>query len=184
MNAAREPLDYQSGGPPRLDEDEHVIELKEEQIVARKRLVEAGEVVLHTEVDEVPGRLEVEAFHEEIEVEHVPIGRIVTERVAPWEEDGELVVPVYEEQLVVVKRLILKEQVRVCRVRAWERQLFEDTLRKERLVVEEPPEQRTVRELYPGEGNEAPTPVDDPRSERNRSDEGGLLGHLVRKALQ
>src|SRR4051812_19958283 len=113
MNAAREPWEptgsprdmtpapdaSPAGGPgqPPLEfpvadsrpaaEGEHVIELKEEQLVARKRLVEAGEVVIHTEVDEVPGRLEVDAFHEEIEIEHVPVGKVVTERVAPWEED-------------------------------------------------------------------------------------------------
>jgi len=189
MNAAREPLDYPTDVEHRSGEDEHIIELKEEQLVARKRLVEAGEVVLHTEIDEVPGRLEVEAFHEEIEVEHVPVGKVVTERLAPWEEDGELVLPVYEEQLVVVKRLVLKEQVHVRRVRATERQLFEDTLRKERLVVEEPATPHAVREQYPAEADGEPTSMDDRRadahrSDRDRSDEGGLLGHLVRKALQ
>jgi len=184
MNAAREPLDYPAGVPRRLDEDEHVIELKEEQLVARKRLVEAGEVVIHTEIDEVPGRLEVEAFHEEIEVEHVPVGKVVTERIAPWEEDGELVVPIYEEQLVVVKRLVLKEQVRVRRVRALETQLFEDTLRKERLVVEEPAEPHAVRERYSAEAADELASIEDRRSDRDQSDEGGLLSHLVRKALQ
>ena len=42
----------------------------------------------------------------------------------------------YEEQRYM-KRLVLKEEVRVRRVRAWEHRLFEDTVRRERLVVEE-----------------------------------------------
>jgi uncharacterized protein (TIGR02271 family) len=186
MNAAREPLDYPIPEPEAAADAEHVIELKEEQLVARKHLVEAGEVVIHTEVDEVPGRLEVDAFHEEIEIEHVPIGKVVTERVAPWEEEGELIVPVYEEQLVVVKRLVLKEQVRVRRVRAWERQLFEDTVRKERLVVEEPSESHAVRERYPAEHGPDATPAHSARTDHDpaSADEGGFLGHLMRKALK
>ena len=184
MNAAREPVEYPADDLRQLDTGEQVIELKEERLVARKQLVEAGEVLLHTEIDEVPGRLEVEAFHEEIEVQHEPVGKIVTERVAPWEEDGELVVPVYEEQLVLVKRLVLKEQVRIRRVRSWERRLFEETLRKERLVVEEPPGARTLREQYPAATDGEPSTADERHAERDRPDEGGLLGHLVRKALQ
>jgi len=212
MNAAREPLEpwatglaadpnlpdrvhpLDPGGRPSFEpavadptpvsEGEHVIELKEEQLVARKRLVEAGEVVIHTEVDETPARLEVDAFHEEIEVEHVPVGKVVTERIAPWEEDGDLVVPVYEEQLVVVKRLVLKEQVRIRRVRAWERQLFEDNVRKERLVVEEPPHSEAVREKYPIDEDPGLHSRHDSGTDHDRTDEGGFLSHLVRKALQ
>jgi uncharacterized protein (TIGR02271 family) len=182
---ARSPHDPSTASLSRaIAEEEHVIELKEEQLVARKRLVEAGEVVIHTEVDESPARLEVDAFHEEIEIEHVPLGKVVTERMPPWEEDGDLIVPVYEEQLVVVKRLVLKEQVRVRRVRSWERQLFEDSVRKERLVVEEPPRADAVREKYPVPEEPSPTPPHAAETERDQPEEGGFLTHLVRKALQ
>src|SRR5205823_8047303 len=117
---------------------ERTIELREEQLVAHKDLRDVGEVRVRTTVEEVPGRLEVEAYREEVEVEHVPVGQVVTERVGPWEEDGVLMVPVYEEQLVVTKRLVLREHLRVRRVRSTERQLFEDTLRRDRLVIEDP----------------------------------------------
>jgi uncharacterized protein (TIGR02271 family) len=178
------PLDPAIATPHTVAEDEHVIELKEEQLVARKRLVEAGEVVIHTEIDESPARLEVDAFHEEIEVEHVPQGKVVTERVAPWEEDGDLIVPVYEEQLVVVKRLVLKEHVRVRRVRSWERQLFEESVRKERLVVEEPPRSAAVREQYPAAEEPAMQPPYTANTDHDRPEADGFLTHLVRKALQ
>jgi len=183
---ARPVVDPATNLPLLREEEEHVIELKEEQLVARKRLVEAGEVVIHTEIDESPARLEVDAFHEEIEVEHVPLGKVVTERVPPWEENGDLIVPVYEEQLVVVKRLVLKEQVRVRRVRSWERQLFEDQVRKERLVVEEPPRVDAVREQYPvtEEPSPRPQPAAETALDQTGPEEGGFLTHLVRKALQ
>ena len=46
-------------------------------------------------------------------------------------------VPVYGEQLVVVKRLVMKERIRIRRIATTERRLFEDTLRRERLVIED-----------------------------------------------
>jgi len=184
--AADEPSRRDPGSAPLrgVAEGEHVIELKEERLVARKRLVEAGDVVIHTEIDESPARLEMDAFHDEIEVEHVPQGKVVTERVPPWEENGDLIVPVYEEQLVVVKRLVLKEHVRVRRVRSWEHQLFEDHVRKERLVVEEPPRSAAVREKYPDIEEPATNPPHAAETNQDRRDEDGFLTHLVRKALQ
>src|SRR5262249_49784398 len=102
-----------------------------------------------TEVEEVPGRLEVEALRDEVEVEHVPVGETVSERVAPHQEGDVLVVPVYEEQLVVTKRLILREEIHIRRTPTRDHQLFEDTLRRERLVVDDPTNGELVRERYP-----------------------------------
>jgi len=165
---------------------ERVIELREEQLVAHKEMREIGEVQLRTVVEEVPGRLEVEAYREEVEVEHVPVGQVVTERMAPWEEDEVLVVPVYEEQLVVVKRLLLREHLRIRRVGTRETRLFEDTLRRERLVVEDPANTGLVHEQYPAdEERQGAARADaDERAGDARHEEGGFLQNLMRKALQ
>ena len=158
---------------------ERRLELREEQLVARKDLREVGEITVRTVIEEVPGRLEVEAQREEVEIEHVPMGQIVTERVGPYEEDGVLVVPIYEEQLVVVKRLMLKEHLRVRRVASTERQLFEDTLRRDRLVIEDPNNTQLVHEQYPTADGEHE------RDDRQRAEheETGPLGQLMRKVL-
>src|SRR5439155_6212292 len=141
------PMDAPEAGPRAGDAGR--LELREEQLVAHKDLRHLGEVVVRTEVEEVPGRLEVEAEREEVEVDHVPVGQVVRERVAPWEEGDVLVVPVYEEQLVVVKRLVLKEELRIRRVASTERQVFEDVLRRERLVIEDPQNTGLVHEQFP-----------------------------------
>jgi uncharacterized protein (TIGR02271 family) len=185
------------------------LSLREEQLVAHKTVEQVGEVVVRTEVEELPGRLEVEALREEVQVEHVPVGQVVSERRQPWEEDDVLVVPVYEEQLVVTKRLVLREQLRVRRVRTAERQLFEDTLRRERAVVDDPDGTGLVRELHPTappvdsqpadrpllELSPPPAPVVDPLlpspAEIRRATEGGdparpqgsFLDRVVRRAL-
>lgn len=180
-------------------EDEQTLELREEQLIAHKELREVGEVTVRTEIEQLPGRLEVDAYREEVSVEHEPVGQVVSERQEPWEEDGTLVVPVYEEQLVVTKRLVLRERLRVRRVGTTERQLFEDTLRRERLVVEDPQHTGLVHERYPtgelaGEAPSGATPRtrddedDEPdaqtQEDRQERSEGGFFEHLVRKALE
>jgi uncharacterized protein (TIGR02271 family) len=171
--------------PHAVNTDAHVdsefsrtLELREEQLVAHKRLRELGEVELRTEIEEHPGRLEVDAYREEVVVEHEPVGEVVRERREPWEEDGVLIIPIYEEQLVVTKRLLLRERMRVRRVATTERQLFEDTLRRERLVVDDPAHTGLVREQYPTAESDGESDEED-----DRSNEGGLLNQLVRKAL-
>ncbi len=62
---------------------------------------------------------------------------------------GVLVVPIYEEQLAATKRLVLRERMRVRRIGTAERQLLQDRLRRERLVVEDPQHKGRVREVYP-----------------------------------
>jgi len=158
---------------------ERTLELREEQLVARKDLREVGEITVRTVVEEVPGRLEVEAQREEVEIEHVPQGQIVTERIGPYEEDGVLVVPIYEEQLVVVKRLVLKEHLRVRRVSSIEHQLFEDTLRRDRLVIEDPNNTQLVHEQY------ATLDGDHDGDEHGRAEheDSNPLGQLMRKVL-
>jgi uncharacterized protein (TIGR02271 family) len=128
--------------------DERVLELREERLVPRTELREVGEAVIRTVLEEAPSRLEVEAYREEVEVEHIPVGEVVSERRAPWEDGGAVVIPIYEEQLVMVKRLVLREQLRVRRVANRETRLFEDTVRRERLVVEDPADTGLVRETY------------------------------------
>ena len=138
-----------AGDVSTLEEGERTLELREEQLIPHKEMREVGEVRVRTVVEEVPGRLEVDALREEVEVEHVPVGRVVSERVPPWEEDDVLYVPVYEEQLVMVKRLLLREHLKIRRVATTETQLFEDTLRRERVVVEDPGNTGLVHERFP-----------------------------------
>jgi uncharacterized protein (TIGR02271 family) len=144
-DSMRTPLPTPIDQSSRLDSDirqtsageDQRLELHEEVLVARKRLVDAGEVVFRTEVDEVPGRLDVEALREDVKVTREPVGKAVTERTAPWEEGDELVIPIYEEQLVVTKRLFLREHIRVQRLKTTEVRHFEDTVRRERLVIDD-----------------------------------------------
>jgi uncharacterized protein (TIGR02271 family) len=178
---------YVADGPfDSRGEQTQTVELREEELVAHKELREVGEIAIRTEVEELPGRLEVDAYREEVEVEHVPVDRAVSERVAPWEEDGVLVVPVYEERLVVVKRLVMREQLRIRRVGTTEKQLCEQTLRRERLIVEDPDHTGLIREQFPVEDVASASDADPRRAaarQQPEHEEGGLFDHLARKIL-
>ena len=99
-----------SAGPP-----PGVVELAQEQLEIGKREVERGRVVVRTRVEERDEIAEIELRQDEVTVERIPRGMPVEATPIVREEDGVLIVPVVEEQLVLTKRLILKEEVRITR---------------------------------------------------------------------
>ena len=80
------------------------IELVEEQLEISKRWVERGRVVVRTRVEKRDEVAEIELQQEDVAVERVPLGVPVETLPAVREEDGVLIVPVVEEQLVVTTR--------------------------------------------------------------------------------
>ena len=129
-----------------LVEGQGTLELREERLVPHKDVREVGEVHISTQLEEVPAQVEVDAAREEVEVERVRVEQVVTERMAPWEEDGALVIPVYEERPVIVKQLVLLEQVRIRRVATTEKRRLQDTVRRERVVIADPQQTGRVHE--------------------------------------
>jgi uncharacterized protein (TIGR02271 family) len=91
------------------------IELTEEELAIAKREVERGRVVVRTPVEERDELAEIALRREDVTVERVPVGLAVDVAPAVREEDGVLIVPVLEEQLVVETRLVLKEEIRITK---------------------------------------------------------------------
>jgi uncharacterized protein (TIGR02271 family) len=74
--------------------------------------------------------------HEKVEIERIAVNRPV-DAVPPVREEGDLtVISVVEEVLVVERRLILKEEIHLRRVRTTTRHRETVTLRDEEVVVE------------------------------------------------
>jgi stress response protein YsnF len=93
---------------------EVVIPLAEEAVSVSKREVETGrvQVALTIETETVIARETLRGRR--VEIERVPVGRTLAEGEAPprsREEGDTLVVPLVEEVAVVVKRLVLREEV-------------------------------------------------------------------------
>jgi uncharacterized protein (TIGR02271 family) len=112
------------------------IPLVEEEAHVGKRTRTTGRVRIRTEVDEVEQLVAAELMQERVEVERVPVDRIV-DAAPPVRTEGDVtIVPVLEEVLVVEKRLVLKEELRIRRSRRQETEEIPVRLRKQRAVVE------------------------------------------------
>ena len=73
--------------------------------------------------------------HERVEIERVPIGRPV-DAIPPVRQEGDTtIMSVVEETIVVERRLILKEEVRIRRLRVSERHQETVVLRKQEAVI-------------------------------------------------
>jgi len=97
------------------------IPLAEERVAIGKRSVETGRVRIRTVVDEKLARVSEELERDDVTIERVPVNEEVTQVPEIREEDGVLIVPLLEEVVVVEKRLVLKEELRVTRMRKRER---------------------------------------------------------------
>lgn len=199
-NAAR-PTDPVDERPPTIDEtaaaeelarrreqdtlhegERRTLEVREEQLVPRKEWREVGEVRIRKEVEQVAGRMEVDALREEVEIEHVPVGEVVEERRDPWQEEDTLIIPVYEERLVLVKRLVLKEQLRVRRRQTSERHVLEEPLLRERAVIDDGTGKNVVQERTVGDRNAEPPSADE--TEGSTEERDNPLERLARKLLE
>ncbi|HSQ32117.1 MAG TPA: DUF2382 domain-containing protein, partial [Gemmatimonadaceae bacterium] len=90
---------------------------------------------------------------ETVEITHEPIGRDV-DAMPPIREEGDtVIIPIVEERLVLERRLFLKEEVRVRRVRASRMHRENVTLRHHEVVVSAVPPERSAG---PGSTDEAP----------------------------
>jgi uncharacterized protein (TIGR02271 family) len=120
-----------------------IIPLLEERLVVGRREVETGRVRVHLTTTTEDAAVREVLREERVEVERVPIGReVATAPAVREEEDGAvLVVPVLEEVLVVERRLVLKEELRIRRVSTSRTSEQTVPLRRQSATVERVPAQ-------------------------------------------
>jgi uncharacterized protein (TIGR02271 family) len=111
------------------------VELREEELQARKQPVEKGRVQVGKDVVEEQQTLEVPVTREEVTVERRPVGREPSD--TPVGQGGEDIrVPVREEQVSVEKRPVVTEEVSVGKQKVQEKQRVSGTVRREEARVE------------------------------------------------
>ena len=125
----------QHDGTAQREESEAVVQLREEELAARKQQVESGRVSLGTEVVEEEQTLEVPVTREEVTVERHPVDRRPSDE--PIEASSEVLrVPVREDQVSVDKQSVVYEEVNVGKRAVQETQRVSDTVRKEVVDVD------------------------------------------------
>src|SRR5829696_695865 len=131
------------------DEDEIRVQRSEEELVAGTREREAGSVKVRKRVRTDRERLSVPKKREEVSVERVPVeedrreaeGRGGALESGIVEEDGEIRIPIIEEEIVVEKRPVVKEEIQLRKNVVEEEEVVEEDVRKEEVDVED----RTTR---------------------------------------
>lgn len=135
-----------------LSGEVQVIPVVEEQPVWHKRTVETGRVRIVKQVAAQTQDIDTAVWQETLQVERVAVNQPVDGPVSIRYEGDTLVVPVLEEVLVVEKRLMLKEELRIAKHRVESRQPRQVTLRREEVTVERLPAGMAAETAHPGGG--------------------------------
>jgi uncharacterized protein (TIGR02271 family) len=126
---------HQSHGSDLEDEDELRVQRSEEELRAGTREREAGALNVRKRVRTDREQVRVPTKHEEVSVERVPVeGREASE--AEIGED-EVSMPVVEEEVVVEKRPVVKEELRLRKEVVEDEELVEEDVRKEEVDVDD-----------------------------------------------
>lgn len=113
----------------------HTLRLLAEELSVEPREIETGRVRVTTVTREREELVDVPLAREHVEVTHVPIGRTI-ETMPATRQDGETtIIPVVEEVLVIERRLMLKEELHIKRVRVTEQHQERVKLRRQEVVI-------------------------------------------------
>ena len=122
------------------DEDELRVQRSEEELRAGTREREAGAINVRKRVVTERQQMEVPTRHEEVTVERVPLEGAATEAEIG---DDEVSIPVTEEEVVVEKRPVAKEEVRIRKDVVEDTEVVEEDVRREEVDVDDATTRRT-----------------------------------------
>jgi uncharacterized protein (TIGR02271 family) len=116
------------------DEDELRVQRSEEELRAGTREREAGALNVRKRVRTEREQVRVPTKHEEVSVERVPVNE---EGTGAEIGEDEVSMPVVEEEVVVGKRAVVKEELRIRKDVVEDEELVEEDVRKEEVDVDD-----------------------------------------------
>ncbi|MGI4756535.1 MAG: YsnF/AvaK domain-containing protein [Janthinobacterium lividum] len=122
-----------------LGPDQRTIPLIAEHLDVTTHLRQTGVVRLQKVVEERTETVEVPLTSRVWDVKHVPVDRVVEEVPDVRQVGDTTIYPVMEERLVVVRQLVLKEEVHVTRATTMHSETTTQTLRYEVLQASREP---------------------------------------------
>jgi uncharacterized protein (TIGR02271 family) len=112
---------------------QRTVQLREEELTARKTPVETGRVQLGKEVVEQQQTMDVPVSREEVYVERRPVEQRPSDQPIDATASENIEVPVREEQVEVEKQPVVYEEVGIGKRTTQETQRVSDTVRREEL---------------------------------------------------
>ena len=137
-----EPAAYGAYTREATDEDELRIQRSEEELRAGTREREAGALNVRKRVVSERQQMEVPTRREEVTVDRVPVEGEASEAEIG---DDEVRVPVTEEEVVVEKRPVAKEEVRIRKDVVEDTEVVEEDVRREEVDIDDATERRLDR---------------------------------------
>lgn len=130
------PEPKQDGAEGAISPGETAIPLAHEQVTFSTEKVTEGRVTVTRKTVEKQQSIEEQLVHEQIEVRHIAKGTPVDSIPPIREEDGVTIIPVVEEQIEVIRRLVLKEEIHI--IKKTESTPFKDvvTLKHQEVVID------------------------------------------------
>ncbi len=126
--------------PPDITErDRLALQLHAEEISIERQRVETGRVRLQVRTTSHDHLVDEELTHERVQIERVAIGRVVDAAPPTRQEGDTTVISIVEEIVVVERRLVLKEEVHLTRVRVVDHHRETVSLRTQEAAVERLP---------------------------------------------
>ena len=119
----------------RREESGATVQLRQEELAARKRAVDAGRVSVGTEVVQEQQTLEVPITREEVSIERHAVDRRPSNTPISATSDT-LTVPVHQEQLTTEKQTVVYEEVNLAKRAVHDTQHVSARLRKEVVDVD------------------------------------------------
>jgi uncharacterized protein (TIGR02271 family) len=114
-----------------------VVPVVAEELAVETERVARGKVRIHKRVETKEEIVDAPVVSEQVVVEHVPVNKLVDDvPPEPRDEDGVLVIPLIEEVLVVERRLLVREEVRVSKRRTTTNNPQKVVLRREIVDIE------------------------------------------------
>jgi uncharacterized protein (TIGR02271 family) len=131
-----ENLDPQETEEPGRETEETVVPVIAEELVAGTKAVKTGAVRVHKRIQERTERIEMPLLHETVDVRRVVVNRVVDTPPGVRTEGDTIIVPVLEEEIIVSKRLVLKEEFHLTRRRVKNQTVKDVVIRREEAEVE------------------------------------------------
>jgi uncharacterized protein (TIGR02271 family) len=125
---------HQSHGSDLEDEDELRVQRTEEELRTGTREREAGALNVRKRVRTDREQVRVPTKREEVNVERVPVNE---ERTGAEIGEDEVSMPVVEEEAVVGKEAVVKEEIRVRKDVVQDEQVVEEDVRKEEVDIDD-----------------------------------------------
>ncbi len=122
------------------------IQLREEQLTARKQTVQAGEVRVHKDVITEQKSIDVPVTHEELVIERHPVTNATASTTPIGQDNTDIRVELSREEAVLQKNTVVREEVEVGKRSVTETQHLTGTVQHEEARIENTGDTRVVND--------------------------------------